>query len=407
MKPTLLFLCHRIPFPPNKGDKIRSFHLLKYLASRYRVFLGAFVDDPSDWQHENRLKEWCEMVSLFPLKPRMAKLKSLKGLLTGEPLTLPYYHDSEVQRWVHKTVDEYGINQMVVYSSSMAQYLLAPEFDNSRRVIDFVDVDSDKWRQYAVRKTWPMNWVYHREAQTLHGFERRIASLFDQSLLVSREEAEMFKRLYPECSDRISFYSNGVDVEVFSPDTALSSPFEGNCRDIVFTGAMDYWPNEDAVVWFTEEVFPVLMKDWPDARFHIVGGNPTDKVKNLAKVDGVCVTGRVHSVQPYLQYAAAVVAPMRIARGIQNKVLEAMSMAKPVVVTSQGLEGINAVQDKEVLLANDTGEFVTQLSLVFRGGSLDVAEAAREKILNEYSWASTLPVLDKWLPGADMKDPDE
>jgi glycosyltransferase involved in cell wall biosynthesis len=163
---------------------------------------------------------------------------------------------------------------------------------------------------------------------------------------------------------------------------------------------MDYWPNEDAVVWFVDEVFPVLRQSWPDARFHIVGGRPTDKVRSLARIEGVDVTGRVADVKPYLQHADAVVAPMHIARGIQNKVLEAMSMARPVVVTSQGLEGIDALHEKQVLVADDSAGFVAHLDAVFRGRVNGLGAAAREKVVKDYSWESKLPALDQWLPGS-------
>jgi len=267
MKPALLFLSHRIPFPPNKGDKIRSFHLLKYLAKSHRVFLAAFIDDPADWRHAERLSEWCHRTHFVRLDPRRGKLRSLKGLLTGRPLTLPFYHDREMADWVSAVVAGESISDILVYSSAMAQYVQGEPYEGINKVIDFVDVDSDKWRQYAETKRWPMNWIYRREARHLLTYEREVAASFAASLFVSEMEARLFTELAPESIDKISYYSNGVDITVFDPEQSLENPYTDLTPNIVFTGAMDYWPNEDAVAWFVAEVLPEAKRRWPGLRF--------------------------------------------------------------------------------------------------------------------------------------------
>jgi sugar transferase (PEP-CTERM/EpsH1 system associated) len=405
VKPALLFLVHRIPYPPNKGDKIRSYHLLRYLSGNYRVFLAAFIDDPNDWQYTDTVKQWCEATHFVKLTPLQAKLRGLKGLVTGEALTIPYYQDSAMAGWVRNRIANERIEHILVYSSSMAQYVLDPEYEKIRRVIDFVDVDSDKWRQYAEKKTWPLNWIYSREAKRLLGYEKEIADSFHTSLFVSRQEAEHFKSLAPESATKIEYYRNGVDVDSFDPANTLSSPYEATEQQtLVFTGAMDYWPNEDAVAWFVEQVFPVIKQKWPHARFYIVGSKPSEKVSMLAQNQDVFVTGRVTDVRPYLQHATAVVAPMRIARGIQNKVLEAMAMAKPVVVTSMGLEGIDAEDGTEVLIADDVPSYVDKLSMVFSGEKPDLGVNARTKVCGDFSWEKSLFKLDKWLEISSDRD---
>jgi sugar transferase (PEP-CTERM/EpsH1 system associated) len=398
MKPAFLFLCHRIPYPPNKGDKIRSFHLLKHLAESYRIFLGAFIDDPNDWNYTDKLHSWCEQTCLQKLEPQKAKLRSLKGFTNAQPLTLPYYYNSAMAQWVSSITSSEQIDHMLIYSSSMAQYILNPKFSSKNRIIDFVDVDSDKWRQYAEKKSWPMNWLYRREASYLLDFEKEVAATLDASFFVSSQEAEHFKQLAPESASNIHYYSNGVDLERFNPEQEFETPFDGGEQQIVFTGAMDYWPNEDAVSWFAKKVFVAIRQDWPKARFSIVGSRPSEKVQNLNEIEGVNVTGSVDDVRPYIKYASVVVAPMHIARGIQNKVLEAMAMAKPVVVTTMGLEGINAQHRIDVLIADTAEAFIREIDELFKNATgPTIGAAARNRVCKDFSWDKTLQEFDRWL----------
>jgi len=401
MKPALLFLSHRIPYPPNKGDKIRSFHLLEYLARRYRVHLGTFVDDPEDWQHLSALDRWCESRMVRPLHPGRARLKSLAGLATGEPLTLPYYRDGRLSAWVHRVLEEQEVGHVLIYSSAMAQYLLGEEGWRGRVVMDLVDVDSDKWRQYAQSRSWPMSWIYRREAERLLRFERAAGAAFDATLLVSEEEAALFRRLAPEAAPRVHALRNGVDLAWFDPAVEHPSPYEGPGPHLVFTGAMDYWPNVDAVAWFVEEVMPRLRAGFPRLEFHVVGSRPTERVRELAGEPGVQVTGAVPDIRPWIAHADAAVAPMRIARGIQNKVLEAMAMARPVVVSPMGAEGIEAEAGRELLVAESGEAFAGALAGLLRDGKRAAAlgRAARERVVAEYGWERTLPLLDRWFPG--------
>ncbi len=394
----LLLLIHRIPYPPNKGDKIRSYHLLKHLARHYRVHLATFVDDPDDWQYVPHVQALCASSHFAAMKPLVARVKSLGALLKNRSLSLEYYRDKSVERWVKQTVAAHGIERVLVFSSAMAQY--ADPYRAARRVVDFVDVDSDKWRQYAEKKSFPMSWLYQYEAQRLLSYERQVARDYDASLFVSAPEAELFRQLAPESSVKIGHFSNGVDTDYFSPHDNHVSPYAAGERALVFTGAMDYWPNVDAVQWFCDEVFPQLRTRFPELRFYIVGSRPSPAVQALGQQPGVKVTGTVPDVRPYIAHAAVAVAPLRIARGIQNKVLEAMAMATPVVVSPQALEGIDAVPGSELVLAEDAAAFADAVATLLTGldsAASAIGQAARAKVQNQYSWSSNLACIGENL----------
>ena len=392
----LLYLVHRIPYPPNKGDKIRSFHLLKHLAQSYKVHVGAFIDDDTDWQYTEALAKLAGgEIKLLPLKPRLATLKSAAGLFTGEPLTLPYYRNRQMQHWVDDLLVRRPITRALVYSSSMAQYLM--QHTRLHRVIDFVDIDSDKWRQYAQKKAWPMNWVYRREARTLFDYERRVTHAFAASAFVSEAEAALFKQLAPDCASKVFGFSNGVDTDYFSPSIPFPSPYDAGEQVLVFTGAMDYWANVDAVTWFARDIFPAVQRVHPRVRFYIVGSRPTSEVQALAKDSAVTVTSAVPDTRPYIAHAAMAVAPLRIARGIQNKVLEAMAMAKPTIVTEQALEGIDAQADRDLLLASDSAAFSAHCIALLTQPNPALGQAARNRVVTGYSWARHLVSIDRAL----------
>ena len=400
VKEGLLFLAHRIPFPPNKGDKIRSFHLLRHLSKRYAVHLGAFVDDPDDWQYQDALKPYCASIRLLPLHPRRARLASLSGLLTGEALTLPYYRNRELKRWAAGLADAGKVTRGLAFSSAMAQFMPA---GLARRVLDMVDVDSDKWTQYAPTQRWPLSWVYAREGRKLAAWEARMAQDFDATLLVSCDEAVLLQRRVPQARDRIGAFENGVDADYFSPDRDYPNPYASDTLGVVFTGAMDYWPNVDAVSWFAERIFPAIREAVPAAQFTIVGSRPTDAVLALARQPGVVVTGSVPDVRPYLAHAACAVAPLRIARGIQNKVLEAMAMARPVVVTAQAAEGIRAEAGRDFLLAQDEAGLAS--AVIAQLQSPATSAQARACILAHYDWTRNLSMIDALFDAAPAASP--
>jgi sugar transferase (PEP-CTERM/EpsH1 system associated) len=395
-KPKILYLCHRIPYPPNKGDKIRSFNLLKELAKTYDVYLGCFIDDPFDRQYREKLADFCVEFCAPELPKLWSKIKGLTAFLRGMPITLPYYSNNQLANWVEQTIEQHQIDTVLVFSSSMAQYVDNPKYQAMCRVIDFVDVDSDKWRQYAEKQKGIMSWVFNREHRLLERYEQHYCQQFNHSLFVSPDEAAMFRTLMPSAlASKIKPLLNGVDVVFFDPKNTLGEPeIELNDDFIVFTGAMDYWANVDAVVWFCDEVWPLIQAKAPALKFLIVGGNPDAKVRELANRPNVTVTGRVHDVRPYIQSAKVVVAPLRIARGIQNKVLEAMSMDKPIVASAMAMEGINAPTSTCLAQTDEAAPFAAAVLAM-----LDVAPTvdSRQWVIDHFTWQATLAPLPQLL----------
>ena len=392
----LLYLVHRLPFPPNKGDKVRSYHLLRHLAQQHRVFLGTFIDDPDDEQHVDTVRTWCVGFHAARLAPRRARVASLAGLATGEALTLRYYRDAGLAAWVDATLAAERIDAVVVFSSSMVQY--AEGRPDLPLLVDFVDVDSAKWSEYAGRHPWPLSWLYRREGERLLAYERSAAVRATRSFFVTDKETELFRSLAPESAHTIEPLCNGVDAEFFAPDAQRASPYPAGEWPLVFTGAMDYWPNIDAVTWFAREVLPALKRDWPQLRFHIVGRSPPPAVQALAS-DSVNVTGTVPDVRPYLQHAKVVVAPLRLARGVQNKVLEAMAMARPVVCAQACLEAIDAEPGRELVGAAEVADFQREVAALLQAPAKGeaIGRAARERVLKSYSWQAHLSGLDRHL----------
>jgi len=321
-------------------------------------------------------------------------------MLTGEALTLPYYRSRALKRWAADLARSGKVTRGLAFSSAMAQFMPT---GIARRVLDMVDVDSDKWTQYAPTQRWPLSWVYAREGRKLAEWEARVAQEFDATLLVSDDEAALLRQRAPAARHKIGAFENGVDAEYFSPTRDYPNPYSPDVLGVVFTGAMDYWPNVDAVSWFAERIFPAVRQAVPAAQFTIVGSRPAEAVLALGRQPGVVVSGSVPDVRPWLAHAACAVAPLRIARGVQNKVLEAMAMARPVVASAQAAEGIRAEAGRDFILAQGEAEFAH--AVIAQLQTTSNAAPARDCILAHYDWARNLSAIDPLFEAAPAAAP--
>lgn len=395
---SVLFLCHRLPWPPSKGDKIRSYHVLRRLAQHYRVYLGTFVDDPADWQHLAPVEALCAEVCVQPLTPWQTRRRALASLARGEALTVGVYRDRVMRRWVEGLLAERKVDMAVCYSSGVAPFVMAhPQLP---RIMDFVDVDSDKWRQYAQAHRGLKRMIYQREAQRLAQFERTVAAQFDASVLVSESEAAFFRQLVPEAAGKIYGIPNGVDGGYWDPQLAHASPYRQGERAVVFVGAMDYRANVHAAQWFAREVWPSVLAQCPDARFYIVGSHPTAAVHALGEAAGITVTGRVEDVRPWLAHAHAVAAPLRIARGIQNKVLEALAMGKVILATPEAWEGIEDFEGRQGCVSDSPEVMATEALRWLDAPQVARVPEARAMVLSRFDWVRNLDTYEAVLSNA-------
>jgi polysaccharide biosynthesis protein PslH len=388
----ILFLSHRIPWPADRGDKIRSNHILKRLCEMAPVHVGTFADDERDMGFVREMDSILAS-SHVELRDKPQWQAGMEALLTGQPVSVCSFASGSMQDWVDGLLASGRISHIFCFSGQMAQYVPA-SFDG-RFVMDFVDVDSAKFESYANEGNPLMRWVNGREGRLLGKFERDIALRTNASLLVSEAEALLFRKRTGAAN--IIALGNGIDTEHYDP-AARFKKLHPVFPDplIVFTGQMDYRPNIEAVTDFAHEAMPAIRAAHPETTFAIVGRNPTEAVSALSMLPGVQVTGAVDDVRTWLAAADVVVAPLRIARGIQNKVLEAMAMAKPVVVSLAAAEGIAANDGIHFYVEPDVEAEARRVCALLRDSSSAVAtgKAARAHVVAHYGWAQQLAPLD-------------
>lgn len=399
----ILFLAHRVPWPPNRGDKIRSHHILRKLIAAAPVHIACFADDVAEAKEASELQD--QLASCYIEQRSKPQWKSgLEALFSGQPVSLAAFASSTLSEHIENLVRERDIDCIFAFSGQMAQYV--PADFAGRFIMDFVDVDSAKFESYGKDGYGPMAWIHRREGTLLKAFEKDIANRADRSLFVSSAEAEFFCARSGVTERKIMAIGNGIALDHYDPslvETTCDQPVDPL---IVFTGQMDYRPNIEAVDSFARDVMPAILKKFPNVRFAIVGRAPGDAVRRLDGLNGTMVIGAVDDVREWLANATIVVAPLRIARGIQNKVLEAMAMAKPVVASKAAAEGIEANDGQHLLVADDIDEEARLIIDLLRDPAKinNLGEAARNLILSQYSWDQQLVDIPA-LCGADYQAP--
>ncbi len=386
----ILFLAHRIPYPPNKGDKIRSWNFLKELAKEHTVHLGFFIDNPDDEVHVSFLESHTASLCYETVKPFKQKLLSLRSFLTNDALTVGAYPYGKLKKYVRSLVKKKEIDLIFLFSAATGP--IVPNDIDIPVITDLVDVDSAKWGAYAENAPFPMSWVYAREGKLLAHYERNLADRSKMAYLVSDQEAAVFKKDFKRSTTPVRGLKNGVDIELFSPAQNRDAQ-----KIIIFTGAMDYKPNVEAVIWFVEKVWEGVRIAEPSAKFVVAGGPENPVVRKLEGYEGVEVTGYVDSMPEMLQSADIAVAPLLTARGIQNKVLEAMACALPVVASTAANEGIEAEHGKAVYVGDTAADFKMHLLTLLEKPALRelVGQRARQFVETEFSWDSACKQLNQ------------
>lgn len=377
----ILFLAQRVPYPPVRGDKIATWHFLSHLRQEHEVRVVCFAHDAQEDADAESLRATGVEVETF--RPR-GRLRALPRLLGSQPLTLGVFGSDALAACVDRRVGE--VDLAFAYSSSMGAFLLHHELP---RLMYFAELDSDKWRQYAGSTGLPMRWIYAREARTLLAFERELARSVDASLVCTPLEREVFRRWIPDVDPAI--VRMGVDVARFHPQPERAEP-----DHVVFVGVMNYWPNVEGCLWFCEAVLPRLRELRPDVRFSIVGAHPTKAIRALGSLPGVTVTGWVEDPVDWFARASVAVAPLRIARGIQNKVLESLAMGLPVVGTTCATQGIEGEPGAHYLVEDEPQGLARRIAelLADPEAARALGCAGRRFVEERYPWERTLLALD-------------
>ncbi|TWU29135.1 glycosyltransferase [Novipirellula artificiosorum] len=479
--PRLLMLTHRFVYPPNRGDRIRSYNLLRVLSDHYRITLACTADEPVSTADRSHVDTFCESVIVAPLSRGGRLLAAATSAGRGCSLTAGMFHHSGLQKSIESEQRSNPFDAVLVFCSSMFPYVDNPLFKDTRMIVDLVDVDSAKWSQMGQESTWIKRPIYRFEANRVRQLEQRIADRADAVVLVSDREADLFRRCV-NTNTPIIGVSNGVDTDFFVPRhpnaadpkrkrsvksevksvkpeqscssfTLHSSPFK-----LLFTGVLDYAPNVEGIDWFCRQVLPTLNASptsseqvgvqasaaqeqaatqasaaqeqaatqasaaqeqaatQPSAvpltpslphsttphlpfTLTIVGRRPNAKVQDLATLPGVNLVGEVPDVRPYLHGADIAISPLKLARGIQNKVLEAMASELPVVLTTQSAEGIDAISSQHFVIANTVDQWHTAITELANNKDVRtrMAQAARDLVVNEYSWPARLSEFVKLL----------
>jgi sugar transferase (PEP-CTERM/EpsH1 system associated) len=389
----IFFVCRRVPFPPDRGDKIATFNEIRHLATQHEVHVFCLGDGAQDLDNIPGLWRYAKSVTAVPVNGLTIKLRALKALLVGEPLSVTALSEAKLHAAIQQKFDELHPDLIIVYSCNVAQF--AEHFPHVPRIMQFGDLDSLKWRQYAACSRIPLKWIYAIEERRLLAYERHIARTFSHALVHTDDEKRDFERLIPGVP--VGLVGNGVDLDYFCATGETKQP-----ASIVFTGVMDYRPNVDAVVWFCNEILPVVQAAIPDANFTICGSRPVPAVQSLARRKGVTVTGGVPDTRPYLDRAEIFVAPLRMARGVQNKVLEALAMGLPCVCSVAARSG-TVIPDGQGILATDSpGEFAGHVIRLLRDSQwrAELARKARAAAEANYRWETQLARLDQVVAAA-------
>jgi sugar transferase (PEP-CTERM/EpsH1 system associated) len=389
----IFYICRRVPFPPDRGDKIAAFNAIRHLAARHEVHVFCLGDGVQDLANISGLQAYAKSVSAAPVDEFTIKLRALAALVTGQPLSVAALNESKLHDAIQKKFTELRPDLIIVYSCNMAQF--AEHFPNVPRIMHFGDLDSLKWPQYAERSSIPLNWIYAIEARRLLGYERHIAQIFSHALVHTEIEKHDFERLIPGIP--VAVVGNGVDLDYFRSAGEAKKP-----ASMVFTGVMDYRPNIDAVVWFCDEILPIVQANIPAANFTICGSRPAPAVRRLANRRGVRVTGWVADARPYLDRAEIFVAPLRMARGVQNKLLEALAMGLPCVASMAAWRGTVVADGQGILATDEPREFARHVIdlLGDSDGRAEMARRARAAAVANYRWEVQLACLDQVIAAA-------
>jgi polysaccharide biosynthesis protein PslH len=388
----ILYVCHRFPFPPRRGGTIRPFNMIKHLSQSHEVVVCSLSRSERETQDAQGIAPHCAEFHIGQVDNRFQTLRMLATLPTPLTASASFFHSSQLARTIKRLLATQKFDLIFVHCSSVAHYVA--HVQGIPKILDFGDMDSQKWLEYARHKPFPLSLGYGWEGVRLRAEEKRLARRFDLCTTITRAERQTL--INYGVSTPTDWFPNGVDNSFFAPAASadVQAPYDPNI--IVFIGRMDYFPNQQCMLDFCANVLPKLQAQRPALKLQIVGAEPSAEIRQLAQLPGVTVTGTVPDVRPYVTQAALTVAPLRIARGTQNKILEAMAMGTPVVCSSAAAGGVDAVPGEHFITADAPEDMCNAVLRVLQNPAerARLAEAGRARVLTNHAWPHSMQRLD-------------
>jgi len=395
----ILFVCHRFPFPPQRGGKIRPFNIIRHLSQHHDVTVASPVRSAEELEAGAGLANHCARVITAKISAPAALARMVARLPTAAPSSMGYFYSPGLARRITAELARTRFDLIFVHCAFVAAYV--SEVTSAKKVLDFGDMDSQKWLAYAHARAFPLSLGYHVDGTKLRRAEARLATKFDLCTCTTLGELEVLRSY--NTGVPADWFPNGVDTEYFRPGDA---PYDPNT--VCFVGRMDYYPNQEGVIDFCRDVLPLIRARRPGVALRVVGAAPSARIRDLGQIPGVTVTGSVPDVRPYVQASAVSVAPLLIARGTQNKILEAMAMGVPTISSVAASKGVDAEPGRHLLTASSPREFAESVLCLLENPAerKRVAEAARARVLSHHNWQSSMARLDRLIDKHCRSGPD-
>ena len=383
----VLYLCHRFPYPPRRGGKIRPFNMIRHLSKRHEVTVCSLARSPKEADEAQGIAPYCARFFVHTVGGPLQTLRMVARLPTSTPSSFGYFHSTSLARRVRTLLDAERFDLIFVHCSSVARYVV--DHAGTPKILDFGDMDSQKWLEYARYKPFPLRIGYRLEGMKMVAEEKRLARRFDLCTATTRGEWETLEGY--RLGVPTDWFPNGVDSEYFAP---AGEPYDADT--ISFVGRMDYYPNQECMFDFCANTLPRLRARRPNLRLTIVGAEPSAAVRRLGDLPGVAVTGSVPDVRPYLQRSALMIAPLNIARGTQNKILEAMAQGVPVVTSAVAACGVDAVAGEHFVVARTPSEYEAAIMAILDRPDerARLSSAGRDRMRTHHDWSRSMRRLD-------------
>jgi polysaccharide biosynthesis protein PslH len=394
----ILYLCHRFPFPPKRGGKIRPFNMIRHLGQAgHTVHVVSLVRSPEEAAEGQGIAAHCAAFDMGAVREPVQFARMVARLPLPTPSSMGYFYSPALARRVNVLLASQKWDLIFVHCSSVAQYV--EHVKGIPKILDFGDMDSQKWLEYAHYKPWPLSWGYTLEGHKMLAAEKQLSKRFDVCTATTRAEWLTLKDY--GTAGATDWFPNGVDASFFCPDEAAGGAAHYDADTISFIGRMDYYPNQECMSRFCKTVWPLLKAQRPAMKLLIVGADPTPAMRALGELPGVTVTGSVPDVRPYVRGSALMVAPLAIARGTQNKILEAMAMGVPVVTSAAAAGGVDAEAPQHFLVADDAPALAEAVLRVVNNPTerARLSAAGRERMLTHHAWPRSMQRLDGIIEG--------